>query len=139
MTVFRFRGTRWREYLECFSLLGSESAAVRYLHLEMQIQVAKAPAVELLHAHSLQHLLRLWLRSLGNLDSLFALERWHSELRAHHGFIQRQRDIQMQVVTIASKIFVRLNAYGYCDLLIVYLRLLRGERDGTARRKEGIT
>jgi hypothetical protein len=45
----------------------------------------------------------------------------------------------MQVVTIASKIFVRLNTYGYCDLLIVYLRLLRGERDGTARRKEGIT
>ena len=73
-TVFRFRGTRWREYLERFSLLGSESAAVRYLHLEMQIQVAKAPAVELLHAHSLQHLLRLWLRSLGNFHLLFPLQ-----------------------------------------------------------------
>ena len=42
----------------------------------MQVHVAEASAIQLLHTPALEHLLRLGLRAFANLDLFLAFQRW---------------------------------------------------------------
>jgi hypothetical protein len=85
------------------------SQLFRRLHRHLHNQVAATMFVQVRNAFAAQTNFLPALRALGNLHWRFTFQRRNIDLRAQRRLRKRNRDLAMQVVSIARKKLVRLH------------------------------